>query len=301
MLKVRGGRDLVRAGALAVTRRLAERLHFDLVHRDYYSPIPDLRAVPEAIWERRSHLHGIAWDERAQLRWLEQDLLDYVEEFERRYADGAIPAYTSDNVSYGPLDAHVLWAVIRRMRPTRVLELGSGFSTLVSAAACALNRADGHPVRFVAVDPFPGAVLTPVPPGLDELRAARVQDVPFDEFRALGDGDVLFVDTTHTVKLGSEVNWLLLEILPELAPGVLVHLHDVFLPWEYPREWAFERAYYWTEQYLLQALLCENPRWEVMLASHHLARTYRSRLLSLVPALRQDAPARPAAIWLRRA
>jgi hypothetical protein len=141
-------------------------------------------------------------------------------------------------------------------------------------------------------------MLTPPPPGLTELRAVAATDLPDELFQELRDGDVLFIDTTHTVKFGSEVNRLVLEVIPRLAPGVLVHFHDIFIPWEYPRRWLTEHAYYWAEQYLVHAFLCENPNWEILVAAHHLHRTHGDRLRGIVPELSRDPSS--GALWIRR-
>ena len=126
-----------------------------------------------------------------------------------------------------------------------------------------MDAADGHPLTLEVFDPFP-SVVTPELPGLERLERLSAQQVPLETFDRLGSGDVLFVDTTHTVKVGSDVNHILLEVLPRLAPGVVVHLHDIFLPYEYPKVWLEDYGLYWTEQYLLQAFLAFNSGYEIL-------------------------------------
>jgi hypothetical protein len=123
-------------------------------------------------------------------------------------------------------------------------------------------------------------------------------DVPDEQFFELTAGDLLFIDTTHTVKIGGEVNRLILEVLPRIAPGVLIHIHDIYLPWEYPRSFLFEQRFFWAEQYLLQAFLAFNREFEVMIGAHAVARDYPDELSRLVPAGRTDTP--PSAFWIRR-
>ena len=125
----------------------------------------------------------------------------------------------------------------------------------------------------------------------------RAQDVPLDVFTALESGDVLFVDTTHTVKLDSDVNRIVLDVLPALAPGVLVHVHDIFLPYEYPRRWLEESGFFWAEQYLLQAFLADNPRFEVLAATFALCRDRPEAMARLAPTWQPGAEA--SAFWLR--
>ena len=206
--------------------------------------------------------------------------------------------YATENPSYSLLDASVHFGMIRALRCRRVLELGSGHSTLLSAQAGRLNAAEGHPLELVVYDPYPGVVDESLP-GLHALHRSPAQQVPLTVFERLEADDVLFVDTTHTVKLGSEVNFILLEILPRLKPGVVVHVHDVFLPFEYPQTWIRELGLYWNEQYLLQAFLAHNESWEVLAAVHALSRLRADELTALLPtqhANRTDG----GSFWMRR-
>jgi hypothetical protein len=126
----------------------------------------------------------------------------------------------------------------------------------------------------------------------------RAEDIPLEVFTELADGDVLFIDTTHTVKPGNDVLRLLLGILPALAPGVVVHIHDFFRPFEYPR-FFFEAGSYWQEQYLVQAFLAFNEQFEVLIANHALGRLESDRLRAVIPGLPAGPPP-GSALWLRR-
>jgi predicted O-methyltransferase YrrM len=292
-------RNWVRSSLVRGTRRLAERLHFDMIYRNYYSPIPQVDELPPETWERPNPVPGISLSAEDQLRYLEE-LSPFLAEFSPPVrATAGSNGYFLDNISFGPVDADVLYGTIRHAKPRRVMELGAGWSTLVSAQACRANAAEGHPTELIAVDPFPQPFLSDTVEGLSELRVCKATEVAVEEMAALAPGDILFVDTTHTVKVGSEVNYLILEVLPQLQSGVIVHFHDIFLPFEYPRAWLEERGYYWAEQYLLQAFLACNPHFDVLFASHYLARTQPERLRELIPAAEAtDKP--PASIWLRR-
>ncbi len=170
--------------------------------------------------------------------------------------------YWLDNFAYAYGDGVVLHAMLRHLRPSRIVEVGSGFSS-----ALILDTVDGWlPGTEVSfVEPYPALVEGLLRPG-DEGRVAihrqPVQDVDPAVFEALGPGDVLFVDSTHVVKAGSDVNHLFFEVLPRLRPGVWVHLHDIFFPFEYPEAWVREgRA--WHEAYLLRAFLTFNEAFAV--------------------------------------
>lgn len=288
-------RDLVaRAFGIHIVRRNS----YSLVRRDYYSPLPELDEIPVEYWERPSALLGISLDPSAQLRWAERELAALVQEFAPPLHSASSPGeYYAHNGAYDSVDGEIAYAIVRRLRPSRLIELGSGMSTRALAAACRRNAAEGDPTRYVVVDPYPRGLVPEDLPGVTEQRRLRAQDLPLEELASLTAGDVLFVDTSHTVKPGGEVVFLVLEVLPVLQPGVLVHFHDVFLPWHYHREWV-EHGWIWAEQYLLQAFLAFNDEWEILWASHAVSRTDPSGLEALVPSYRVRS--RPSAFWIRR-
>ena len=259
--------------AYALARRAAERLGLQLVLKTYYSPIPDLSTLPPSIWDEADPLRGIDLDLDAQIESLRIRLSGFIREFATEGTPG--DAYEQLNASYPLPDARLLYAMVRDLRPASIVELGSGQTSRVIAQACVANRADGVSTRFEAFDPFPIAVDETLP-GLSSLRRVPAQEVTEDVFTQLADGDVLFVDTTHTVKIGSDVNRIILRILPALAPGVVVHFHDICLPHEYPRYLFEDYALYWAEQYLLQAFLAMNPSFEVLYATDAICRDRRA-------------------------
>lgn len=295
--------DRVRHGltrrVVRALRPLARRAGIDLVVGDFYSPVPHVDALPPALWARRSALAGLDFDPAAQLRFLERELASHVAEFDPPLEPTGTPGeFHLRNETYGSVDAEVLYAMVRRQRPRRIVELGSGASSLVIATAARRNAAEGSRPAYVTYDPYPRADLERSLRGATDLRPVSATDVPLADFEALEDGDVLFVDTTHTVKVGGDVNYIVLDVLPALRPGVVVHFHDIFLPFEYPREWVAEHGYYWAEQYLLQAFLAYNDRFEVLFSARAVAREYPAELARVV---RSFGPRnRPTSFWLRR-
>jgi predicted O-methyltransferase YrrM len=278
-------------------RRGFSKAGLQVVLKTFYSPIPDLDELPPGAFERRSELPGIGWDLDDQLEFLRSDLAPALAEFRPPAAGGGDRWQYAANDSYTVPDAAVLHAMVRTLRPRRIVELGSGHSTLAAAGAARANAADGHPVSLEVYDPFPG-VVAPELPGLARLERIGAQDVPLETFERLEAGDVLFVDTTHTVKIGSDVNHIVLEILPRLAPGVVVHLHDIFLPYEYPRVWLEDYGLYWAEQYLVQAFLAFNSGYEVLASVFALKRDRPAEMAALLPP--GDWEGLGAALWLRR-
>ena len=235
--------------------------------------------IPDAVWRRRSELRGIAFDLDAQERLLA--------ELAPAGAELAATGFDFANAFFAHFDAEVAYGMVRRLRPARVVELGSGYSTHVLRAALAANGAGEH----VAYDPYPK---------LEDVRPVAAQDVPDDVFAALHRDDVLFVDTSHVVKTGGDVNRVVLDVLPALAPGVVVHFHDIWLPYEYHRGLTETLGANWSEQYLLQAFLSGNPGYEVLLGCAALARERREAVRSLFADWEPDR-AFPSSFWIRRA
>src|SRR5947207_305286 len=164
--------------------------------------------------------------------------------------------------------------MIRHFQPRLIIEVGSGFSSLVLGQAAEKNKNSG----LICIEPFPGEFLRGGFPGLQSLIEKKVQDIDLEFFSQLDPGDILFIDSSHTVKIGGDVNYLFLEVLPRLKPGVIVHVHDIFLPFEYRRDWVLDEFRFCTEQYLLQGFLTFNSEFEVLMANGYLAHRYMEDL-----------------------
>jgi predicted O-methyltransferase YrrM len=227
-----------------------------------------------------------------QLEFVERELGEFCREFDppMSAADAGPHRFYLRNGTYETVDAELLYAMARRFKPQRILELGSGYSTLILREA--LERQDAVDA-LRTYDPYPSHLLMAHWP----VTRLPVQDIPDDVFRSLGPGDLLFVDTSHTVKTGGDVNRIVLDFLPILQPGVIVHFHDIFLPYPYSRA-HLEGGHFWNEQYLLQAFLSGNEAWEILVAASAIARAHDRRLADLVPSFRPGA--NPGAFWIRR-
>jgi predicted O-methyltransferase YrrM len=234
----------------------------------FYSPLPSQAEIAEAFSRGQfgPPFGGVDLNEAAQFARLERFAAYYPEQpFPAQPTPGR--RFHMENSSYGHYDAIMLYGMLREARPRRIIEVGSGFS---SAAMLDLNdHVIGGAVEFTFIDPD----LSRLRPLLREGDAARatlierrVQEVPLETFAALGENDVLFIDSSHVSKIGSDVNRLFFDVLPSLAPGVLVHIHDVAGNLEYPRDW-LEQGRAWNEQYLLRAFLMYNPAWRMELFS----------------------------------
>jgi hypothetical protein len=201
--------------------------------------------------------------------------------------------YYFNNPLFSGLDAVVHYAMIREFAPRTVIEVGAGFSTMVAAQA-ALRT--GSPT-ICAIDPSPSHALRQGFPGLADLRVKRVQDVDVGVFEALQANDILFFDGTHVSKVDSDVNHLLLRVLPRLQPGVLIHIHDIYLPWDYDRSLVLDRKRFWNEQYLVAAFLRFNETFRIMWASRYLVHAAEEGVRRAFPFLPTLAG---TSLWMRR-
>jgi hypothetical protein len=183
------------------------------------------------------------------------------------------------NNSFDVIDALVLYCMVRHFKPRRIIEVGSGFSSMITARAA---RKNGHTELF-CIEPYPSEFIRTGFPGLTCLLPQKVEEVPLTFFQSLGEGDILFIDTSHMIRINGDVTYLYLEILPRLAKGVVIHIHDIFLPLDYPKRWVNDLLLFWNEQYLLQAFLACNPHFKVLFACDFMRRKYESECRAAFP------------------
>jgi len=293
-------------GALGRFARLTfpfwERLGLHVTPVHFYEPVPDTTALAEDLWSTRSELVGIDMNDDGQRRLLRGFLA-----FKREY--DAFPGEPTPGSSrfhlgnglFESVDAEVLYCMVRSFKPRRLLEIGSGHSTLVAAQAILANTRDDPAYRceLRSIDPYPSPVLAGGVPGLSRQVPVPVQDVPLSDFMELGEDDILFIDSSHVLRIGSDVQYEYLEILPRLRPGVVVHVHDVFLPAQYPRDWVLGQHRFWNEQYLLQAFLTGNSSFEVLWGGSYMHLTHPDELEAAFASYRA-AETRPGSFWMRR-
>jgi predicted O-methyltransferase YrrM len=219
------------------------------------------------------------------------------EEFARAFASGnGTRRYDLRRANaFRGADAAVLYALLRHSTPQRVIELGAGWSSALILDAAARHLSTD--IELLFVDPHPERLESLLlPEDVVNLKRSPAQAITPDDVSTLASGDILFVDTTHVVKHGSDVNHIVFTLLPALAPGVLVHFHDVFWPFDYPREWIEQRRA-WAEAYLLRAFLQYNSRFEIVLFLDYLAMRHPEIARALNPTPEYH---RPGSLWLRR-
>jgi hypothetical protein len=314
---------IVRRGLLGLTRLVAkgidrygltgeasdifDRHNHHLLRKHYYLPLPEKADLSGDYWEQRSELVGVEMNDAGAIDLLQNVFPLYMDEFRRLFPltkrDAPNQFYLL-NESFMAVDAHVYYMFIRHFMPQRIIEIGSGNSTLLAAASARrLEEAGGEAPELVAVEPYPVPFLKEGFPGLSRLIERKVQDVDLGLFTSLGAGDILFIDSTHVLREGGDVQREYCEILPRLAPGVLVHIHDISLPKRYPRVYLEKQHYYWNEQYLLQSFLTYNSRFEVLWPGNYMALKYPEAVGEVFPELRvmrEHYPSsEPSSFWMR--
>lgn len=276
---------------------------------DYYQP---LRPVAElqrhaGRWHRSSRMTGISFDLSAMRAALEGMLATYGAEA------AALPSYDELKArKHGPgftrVDALMLYLMLRHHKPARYLEVGSGLSTDYALLAAARNAAEGRAVKMTVVDPFMTAATRALQAQGVEVIPREAQDLAVEEYTRLEAGDVLFIDTTHIVRIDGEVPYLILEVLPALKPGVLVHIHDIHFPYYVPIDpnaYVFDRRWpmLFTEAMLVQAWLCNNPRVEIVMSTpllrHHDEEFLRRVVPGYQPLDRRDFDTHHGSLWFR--
>ena len=258
-----------------------ERHGFHVTPVHFYQPIPDTQSLPQKLWDHPSELVGIDMNDSVQLDLLRNRFPKFRGEYEQlpTKPTGQPSRFHLNNDFFDGTDALVAYCMVRHFQPRLIIEVGSGFSSLIAAEAAAKNKSSA----LICIEPFPREFLRQRFPRLHSLIEKKVEDLDLDFFSQLGPGDILFIDSSHTIKIGGDVNYLFLEVLPRLKPGVIVHVHDIFLPFDYRRDWVMDEFRFWTEQYLLQAFLTFNSEFEVLMANSYLGHYHKEDLKTTFP------------------
>jgi predicted O-methyltransferase YrrM len=251
----------------------------------YYEPLFDSRILDRPL-DMERNLPGIDWNISAQLRILESfDFADELKEIPRsKVGDGH---FYMDNGSFISGDAEYLYNLIRLKKPARLFEIGSGFSTLMARKAIIKNMEEipGYQCKHLCIEPYEAPWLEAV--GVTVIRQ-KVEEVGTSVFSELASGDLLFIDSSHMIRPQGDVLFEYLELLPSLKTGVIVHVHDIFSPKDYLKEWVVDDVKFWNEQYLLEAFLTCNRDWKVIGALNYLHHNHYDLLRSKCPFLTRD-------------
>ena len=250
---------------------LGDRLGVHVLPKHYHTPIPDYRWLRQhrPLWAGRASMTGVHWDLDEQLRWISDLCAPYYHEVRGLHVYRQLTA-SGVGAGYRPIESQVLHCFMRAMRPATVIEIGSGVSTACMLNAVRLNQEEGQRrSRLICIEPYPTKEFAHLE-GITHFREF-CQAVPMSVFRELAAGDLLFVDSGHAVKTGSDTQRIYLEVIPQLPPGVFIHIHDITLPYLHDPD-VLSNYWAWQESALLLALLIHNPHLSVMAcesALHH--------------------------------
>jgi predicted O-methyltransferase YrrM len=281
---------------LRVLHRHSRNAKVQLIPDFFYTPVFSPADLPENVWAGTFPDCG-NFDLEAHRDFLAATP-PHVKELATLSVEplpGAESEFHWNNDQFSHADAALYYDLIRRFRPRRIVEVGSGHSSKLALRALRENGAG----EILCIDPHPPAWLAALA-GPITIRQELVQDTPPAIFEALQPDDMLFIDNSHISKTGSDVNHLFLRVLPRLPAGVLVQIHDICLPYEYPRYWSEDWFLYWNEQYVLAALLANSTKFEVLLGVHYLQRTEPEMLRPFLPVLPGVLPG-GGSLWLRSA
>jgi hypothetical protein len=258
------------------------KLGLQIIPNSYYSSVADISHLQKTkeIWAKKSELPGISYDLDEQIAALTSICFPYRHEYRgnKTYREAVSSHY---GPGFGYIEAQALHSVIRYYQPKKVIEVGSGVSTYCSIAALELNEKQTNTKsEFVCIEPVPSDELKSMQK--IKLIQQEVQTTPIDILTDLNEHDLLFIDSSHTVKPGADVNYLILEILPRLQKGVIVHFHDIMLPYDYQRD-VLQTYFQWSETSLLRAFLINNNKVKIIFSLSQLHYARRNSLKEIFP------------------
>jgi hypothetical protein len=280
--------------------RKLQSLGFHLQRKDYYSSLNDcdfLEANAD-LWKEPFIPADIDWQVETQLA-IAKELTRHLQELRDVPHDppADCSTYGWNNNFWNNADALAQYGLVRARKPRRYVEVGCGWSSLLLKRALDLNAAQGVEAEVTLIEPYPNqAIFSNLPKQWRILRTI-LQRAELGIFDSLEAGDFLFYDGSHCAKVCSDVNWFFFRILPRLKPGVIIHLHDIFLPEEYPASWIFERGQTWNEQHLLQAFLMNNSAYAILIANRFLYHHRRAELDALYQGIQ---PSFGCSFWMQK-
>jgi predicted O-methyltransferase YrrM len=259
-----------------------QRFGVDILPRHFYSAIPDIRELKQTShWRGPRTMVGVrGTDTESQLAFVAACCTPECVERLRRNDVLAHAVAENGDKGYGPTEADFLYAAIRARRPSRVVQVGAGVSTAIILLAA---QEGGFAIDLICVDPYPTDYLRRAhSQGRIRLIEEKAQEVPLSSLTDLGENGMLFLDSTHTVMVGSEVNRVILEVLPRLTRGTLVHFHDIYFPYDYSPD-VLQTTLFWSETTLLQAFLTGNERYTLQASLSMLHHAAPDRLKEYLP------------------
>ncbi len=295
-----GRKNIKFALARKIFNPLLRNIGYTLITDHFYQPIPNRQEIMTYAGKERP-LSSIEWHLDKQTELVKYLLEKYALEFNNKEIFSAF-GYSEDSSGLISGDAEVLYAMVREKKPDRVIEIGSGGSTKIIAAALKMNFIENsQKSQLISIEPYPQDFLKDFANVSKDflefsLLTQKVEAVDLSVFESLQTNDILFVDSSHVFKSGSDVEFEFLQVYPRLQTGVLVHIHDIFFPYDYPIEWNLKESRYWNEQYFLETFLQFNKKFEVLASLSMLSYYKNSVFLESINAYHEDRL--PGSFWM---
>ena len=287
----------IRVNNMPLSKKIFKTVGVFPIVNHYYEPLFDDRKLKLSL-DRDRNLPGINWNNEGQLSLLSQ--FNYQEELNSIPSDKSKDlSFFFNNPSLGPGDAEYLYCIIRHFKPARIIEVGSGYSTLMAKQAIEKNKQGNlsYTCEQICIEPYEMPWLEKT--GVQVIRKL-VEDVDISFFSSLQQNDILFIDSSHIIRPQGDVLFEFLEILPTLHPGVIIHIHDIFSPKDYTKKHLIEDILFWNEQYLLEAFLTCNNDFVIIGALNYLKTHFPDKLTSKLPILKNHPAHVPGSFWIKR-
>ena len=260
-------------------------LNLHITPVDYYSPIPNTFELDSKIFEKIYDDTGMDWNVPGQLDYLHNIFTKYSGE----YMPTANPGLTL-------VDSFILYAMIRETKPKVIIEVGSGETTKISLQAIEKNEKEGIDCMFYAVEPYPKGFLQQISEKNFKLIDKKVEDVDID---LLITADLFFIDSSHVSKIGSDVTFEILEIVPKLRKGAIIHWHDIMIPGNYWKDWVYKGTMFWNESYMLHAFILFNDTFKIIWGSRYMQLNYAEEMKKQFPYFNPQKH-RCTSFWIER-
>ena len=278
-----------------LTKKMFYKIGAIPIVKHYYEPLFDPTQLTKPLNSIRE-IPGINFKLSEQMKLIET--IDYKNELQgipiEKPSEINGDSYYYNNGSFQAGDADLYYSMIRMLEPSNIIEIGSGFSTLIALKAIDSNKRD---CEITCIEPYEMSWLE----DLDvKIERKPVESVPLSFFEKLGADDILFVDSSHVIRPQGDVIYEILEILPRLAKGVYVHFHDVFSPNDYPIEWLTDEVRLWNEQYLLEAFLSNNSAFEIVISLNYLTQIHKSEVNQTFPSTLSTNNQNLGSFWIKK-
>lgn len=281
---------------------ICRRMGFQPLLLHYYQPVPVYENVPMPFFDLPQNCPGLEMDKNLFTTQLRQ-LSAFANECIWPEISNKRGGYYTQNPHFGYSSAVLLYTMIRANASKRVVEIGSGFSSLISFEALCKNYG-ANDIKLTCIEPYPSDWLEGFAashPTSVQLLKNTAQDIDLPTYLSLELGDILFIDSSHVSKLGSDVNYLYLQVLPLLKAGVIVHVHDIYIPYEYPRAHFYgKQKWFWNEQYILQAFLSNNSAFQVELPGYYIQKDMPDFFHAAFPAFKPQQHRLTSSFWMKK-